>query len=73
MKTSFLFLAATAALLMSSCSSQLVRVKPYERGNLASPLMDPQRDSLFIAMTMHAYFSREASFGGGGLGGGGCN
>jgi hypothetical protein len=72
MKACLFCLAGVLMLSLSSCSSHLVRVKPYERGNLAGPLMDPQRDSLFMAMTMHAYFSREASFGGGGLGGGGC-
>ena len=59
-------------LLLVSCAEQLVRVQPYERGNLASPLMQPSRDPLQKAMTEHAYFSREASFGGGGVGGGGC-
>jgi hypothetical protein len=59
-------------LILSSCSDRLVRVQPYERGNLAGPLMAPNRDPLFKAMTEHAYFSREASFGGGGVGGGGC-
>jgi hypothetical protein len=54
------------------CSSKLVRVKPYERGNLASPLMLPDRDALYQEMIQHAYFSREGSFGGGGVGGGGC-
>jgi len=57
---------------MSSCTSSLVRVKPYERGNLAKPIMSSERESLLLAMTNHAYFSREASFGGGGVGGGGC-
>lgn len=59
-------------LLLCNCSQQLVRVQPYERGNLASPLMAADRDALQHAMTEHAYFSREASFGGGGVGGGGC-
>ncbi len=59
-------------LMHSNCSDRLVRVQPYERGNLAGPLMTPNRDPLFKAMTEHAYFSREASFGGGGVGGGGC-
>ena len=72
MKTILLSTATMAALLLSSCSQQLVRVKPYERGNLANPLMDAGRDPLLLAMTQHAYFSREASFGGGGVGGGGC-
>lgn len=72
MKRLFLFFAAFVLCLLSSCSSHLERVKPFERGNLAHPLMRPDRDSLLTAMTMHAYFSREASFGGGGVGGGGC-
>ena len=65
-------LVIPAVLLLSSCSDHLVRVKPYQRKNLANPLMDAGRDPLLLAMTQHAYFSREASFGGGGVGGGGC-
>jgi len=72
MKPCLFIFALIMVLVSSSCSTHLVRVKPYERGNLANPLMAPDRDSLLLAMTMHAYFSREASFGGGGLGGGGC-
>jgi len=49
-----------------------VRVKPYERGNLAKPVMTYDSAPLLESMTEHAYFSREASFGGGGVGGGGC-
>ncbi len=67
-----LILAGMSALLLSSCSQQLTRVKPYQRGFLANPLMDAGRDPLLMAMTQHAYFSREAAFGGGGVGGGGC-
>jgi hypothetical protein len=72
MKHLFYLFAGVALLLLSSCSSQLVRVKPYERGNLANPLMNPDRDPVLMTMMMHAYFSREATFGGGGVGGGGC-
>jgi hypothetical protein len=61
-----------AALLLPACSPALVRVKPYERGTLARPVMADSLDPLGTAMTEHAYFSREASFGGGGVGGGGC-
>ena len=60
------------ALSMGACSPALVRVKPYERGNLAKPVMEEDHNPLQTAMTEHAYFSREASFGGGGVGGGGC-
>ena len=72
MKSLTLFKLTAIVLSFSSCTQQLVRVKPYERGNLANPLMSNDRDPLLKAMTEHAYFSREASFGGGGVGGGGC-
>lgn len=41
-------------------------MKPYERGNLAKPVMAKSLDPLQMAMTEHAYFSREATYGGGG-------
>lgn len=62
-------LAVGAALaLQCSCST----VKPWERGELARPVMDPQRNALGVAIAEHVYFSREASHGGRGVGGGGC-
>ena len=67
-----LSLALVALLSLCNCSQRLVRVKPYERGNLAMPLMSDSLDPLYSAMAEHAYFSREASHGGGGVGGGGC-
>ncbi len=57
---------------LGACSPQLVRVKPYERGTLARPVMSTNLDPLGNTMTEHAYFSREATSGGGGVGGGGC-
>lgn len=72
MKPKISFFACIALISLSNCTTKLVRVKPYERGNLAHPVMSPDRDGLLTAMTEHAYFSREASFGGGGVGGGGC-
>jgi hypothetical protein len=72
MKSLTLLSVSAAMALITSCSQQLVRVKPYERGNLANSLMSQDRDPLQKAMTEHVYFSREASFGGGGVGGGGC-
>lgn len=67
------FVTTTIVLFfLGACSPALVRVKPYERGNLAKPIMEEDLNPLQTAMTEHAYFSREASFGGGGVGGGGC-
>jgi hypothetical protein len=73
MKFSASIVAAAVTVVCSvSCSPQLVRVKPYERGTLAKPVMAETLDPLQKAMTEHAYFSREAAYGGGGVGGGGC-
>jgi hypothetical protein len=72
MKTIPIYFVVAGLVALSSCAEQLNRVKPYERENLAKPVMANDRDPLQKAMTEHAYFSREASFGGGGVGGGGC-
>jgi hypothetical protein len=58
---------------VSGCSTaDAVRVKPWERGILADPSMDPNRDPLATAMAEHVYSSREAASGGRGVGGAGC-
>jgi len=43
-----------------------------QRGFLAKEVMQPDRHPLGDAMSDHMYFSREASHGGNGVGGGGC-
>lgn len=53
---------------LSGCTT----TQPWERGTLADYTMRPDRDPLIGAMTEHIYFSREASAGGEGVGGGGC-
>lgn len=58
----------TVGLLAGGCAT----VEPWQRGNLADYTMVPDRDPLNNAMTEHIYFSREASNGGRGVGGGGC-
>ncbi len=60
------------AIALCSCSTNLARVKQFERGRFAKPVMGDTNDPIHYAMTEHAYFSREGSFGGGGVGGGGC-
>lgn len=73
MKTALTLVIASAVLMLCSCSNpKLVRVKQYQRGHLANRLMLPDREPLLLAMLQHSYFSRESTFGGGGVGGGGC-
>lgn len=47
-------------------------VKPWQRGQLSNPLIQPDRDPLGLALAEHVFFSREAAMGGRGVGGGGC-
>ena len=65
-------LANSAALallmLLGGCSS--VGVKPWERDLHARADMQPS--AMDVAFDDHVYFSKEASSGGRGFGGGGC-
>jgi hypothetical protein len=47
-------------------------VQPWERDVLAKPEMALDGDGLDAAIDDHIYFSKEASSGGRGFGGGGC-
>jgi hypothetical protein len=72
-RLSLLAAAAIAAALMGGCAtSSAVRVKPWERANLADYTMNPDRDPLGTMMDDHVNFSREAASGGKGVGGSGC-
>jgi Domain of unknown function (DUF4266) len=55
---------------MSGCSS--LGVKPWERDLLAKPEMNTGADPVDAGLDDHIYFSKEASSGGRGFGGGGC-
>ena len=59
------------SLLSFSCSPK-VTVQQIDRVHLNDYLMQPDRDSLSFKMFDHAYYSREGSRGGRGIGGGGC-
>ena len=60
-----------AALVASTgCSS--VGVKPWQRGVLARDDMQIVSEPLDASIDEHIYFSKEASSGGQGFGGGGC-
>ncbi len=47
-------------------------VKPWEKDVLANPAMQFPQDSMFSYSDDHIFFSKEASTGGTGVGGGGC-
>jgi Domain of unknown function (DUF4266) len=47
-------------------------VRPWKRGVLADPVMQLASDPLEIELDDHIYFSKKASSGGRGFGGGGC-
>lgn len=64
----FVFLVATCAAVVAA--SGCVAVKPWERDLHAREDMQPS--GLDIAIDEHIYFSKEASSGGRGFGGGGC-
>lgn len=53
---------------LSACTT----VKPWERDLLAKPQMALDSAPLQSALDDHIYFSKEASSGGRGFGGGGC-
>jgi hypothetical protein len=61
-------LVLAAALLGCGCQ----HVSPWERGDLADPAMNTDRDPVLNSMEEHIWFSREAASGGRGVGGGGC-
>jgi Domain of unknown function (DUF4266) len=56
--------------LASGCSLQ--PVNPWQKGNLAKPIMALDPDPLETRFDQHTYFSKEAASGGAGVGGGGC-
>jgi Domain of unknown function (DUF4266) len=61
---------ALLSLTLSACSMQ--PVQPWDRDILAQQKMQLVADPLEIYLDDHIYFSKEASSGGQGVGGGGC-
>lgn len=71
MKRLYLLVAVLATgSLLSGCGS--LGARPWERGQLAERKMQLVSHSLDAAADDHLYFSKEASSGGRGFGGGGC-
>ena len=63
-----LVLAAIATAALTACAG----VQPWDRDVLARPDMQIVSDPIEAATDEHIYFSKEASSGGQGFGGGGC-
>jgi len=59
-----------ACLTMGACSLQAV--EPWERDVLAQKKMQLSPDPIENSLDEHIYFSKEATTGGQGVGGGGC-
>ncbi|CAA6815791.1 MAG: Unknown protein [uncultured Sulfurovum sp.] len=67
-----LTILALSALLFMGCS-MTKEVKPWEKGNLAKPIMQFEGLHPLVAkFDAHVYFSKEAARGGNGVAGGGC-
>lgn len=65
-------LLMSSLVVITGCSSIKPWVKPYERQNLADPIMAATRDPASAAYLHHVYEAREGSRGAAGSGGGGC-
>jgi len=62
---------AVTMLLLAGCAIE-PWVKPYERANLADPIMSFNRDPVSASYLHHVYDSREGARGAGIATGGGC-
>ncbi len=71
MKSSLLALLILASAVLSGCATE-PWVKPYERANLADPIMNFNRDPVSSSYLHHVYDSREGARGAGIATGGGC-
>ncbi|WP_417516276.1 DUF4266 domain-containing protein [Marinobacter sp.] len=65
-----LIAVSTAISVIAGCSN--LGVKPWERDLLADPDMQLTVSGVDAGLDDHIYFSKEASSGGRGFGGGGC-
>ena len=70
MRSAFLIAGILVFGVLSACSS--MGVEPWERDILAKEEMQLTTDAIEAATDDHIYFSKEASSGGRGFGGGGC-
>ena len=71
MKRRWLLASMFIVWLLAGCSIE-PWVKPYERANLADPIMNFDRDPISSAYINHVYEARELARGAEGGQGGGC-
>ncbi len=64
-------LLLVSAVMLGGCAIE-PWVKPYERANLADPIMSFNRDPVSASYIHHVYDSREGARGAGITTGGGC-
>jgi len=69
-KVNRLLILLLAMLIVTACSN--MGVEPWERDVLAKEEMQLVTNPLEAGLDDHIYFSKEASSGGRGFGGGGC-
>jgi len=69
-KRNLRWIVLTAPILATGCTS--LGVEPWDRDILAKDEMQLVGDPIEAATDDHIYFSKEASSGGRGFGGGGC-
>lgn len=69
-KITLLILISVLSFMCTACTS--MGVEPWDRDVLAKAEMQLTTDPLEAATDDHIYFSKEASSGGRGFGGGGC-
>ena len=69
-KVATLLVVSVAVMVSSGCCQ--LGVKPHQRGTLAKQSMLLISDPIEAGLDDHVYFSKEASSGGRGFGGGGC-
>ena len=67
-----LLLVAMCSVFLGACGTVEPWVKPYQRANLADPIMSFDRDPVSASYMHHVYQAREGSTGAEGGGGGGC-
>lgn len=72
MKMTRIISAVLVAVTLSGCGTLKPWVKPYERQNIADPIMNFSRDPVADAYLSHVRDAREGASGADGGAGGGC-